>query len=85
MDIRNLRLISCFVTVDVLLFRLFDRKHGQGVIESTSMNETGHSVEYFALLILIILSSSGCRIISSTERLNSGRGIPFVVSVQRDF
>ena len=37
------------------------------------MNEAGHSVEYFALLILIILSSSGCRITSKTERLSSGR------------
>ena len=36
------------------------------------MNEAGYSVEYFALLILIILSSNGWRITSKTERLNSG-------------
>ncbi len=36
------------------------------------MNEAGYSVLYFALLILIILSSNGCRMTSKTERLNSG-------------
>ena len=39
---------------------------------ATSINEAGYSVEYFALLILIILSSNGCRITSSTFRENSG-------------
>jgi hypothetical protein len=39
---------------------------------ATSMNEAGYSVEYFALLMLIILSSNGWRITSKTERLNSG-------------
>ena len=43
-----------------------------GFIDATSMNDAGYSVEYFALLILIILSSSGWRITSSTLRLNSG-------------
>ena len=36
------------------------------------MNEAGYSVLYFARLILIILSSNGCRITSKTKRLNSG-------------
>jgi hypothetical protein len=39
---------------------------------ATSMNEAGFSVEYFALLMLIILSSSGWRITSSTFLENSG-------------
>ena len=36
------------------------------------MKLAGYSVEYFALLILIILSSNGYRITSRTLRLNSG-------------
>lgn len=48
---------SCSVVA--LLSQLFDGEHGQGFIEATSMNEAGYSVEYFALLILIVLSSSG--------------------------
>lgn len=45
MAIRNLKLISCFVIVDILLFRLFDRKQGHGFIDATSINEAGYSVE----------------------------------------
>ena len=60
------------VPVVALLSQLFDGEHGHGFIDATSMNEAGYSVEYFALLILIILSSNGCRITSSTFRENSG-------------
>jgi len=60
------------VPVVALLSQLFDGEHGHGFIDATSMNDAGYSVEYFALLILIILSSNGCRMTSKTERLNSG-------------
>ena len=60
------------VPVVALLSQLFDGKHGHGFIDATSINDAGYSVEYFALEIEIILSSSGCRITSKTERLNSG-------------
>ena len=60
------------VPVVALLSQLFDGEHGHGFIEATSMNEAGYSVLYFALLILIILSSNGWRITSSTFRENSG-------------
>ena len=47
------------VPVVALLLQLFDGEHGHGFIEATSINEAGYSVEYFALEIEIILSSSG--------------------------
>ena len=47
------------VPVVALLSQLFDGEHGHGFIEATSINEAGYSVEYFALEIEIILSSSG--------------------------
>ena len=47
------------VPVDVLLSLLFDRVYGHGFMLATSINEAGYSVEYFALEIEIILSSSG--------------------------
>ena len=46
--------------------------HGAFFFEATSINDAGYSVEYFALLILIILSSNGYRITSSTFLENSG-------------
>ena len=51
---------------------LFVRQHGHGFIDATSINEAGHSVEYFALEIEIVLSSKGSLITSNTLRLNSG-------------
>ena len=69
------------VPVDALLSQLFNGEHGHGFIDPTSMNEAGHSVEYFALEIEIILSSNGCRITSSIFRKSqathpSGRTCP---------
>ena len=60
------------VPVVALLSQLFDGEHGHEFIEATSINDAGYSVEYFALLILIILSSSGWRITSKTFLENSG-------------
>ena len=60
------------VPVDALLSQLFNGEHGHGLIEATSINDAGYSVEYFALLMLIILSSNGCRITSKTFLENSG-------------
>ena len=46
--------------------------HGQGFIAATNIKEAGNSTEYCDRDMVTQRSSSGCRITSSTCRLNSG-------------
>ena len=50
----------------------YKNRDGHGFMEATNMKLAGNSTEHLALDTMIVLSSSGCRITSRTDLLNSG-------------